>query len=34
MKCNSIAFPMLAAGNNGFDRELAFKIAKESIESF
>ena len=34
MKCDSIAFPMLAAGNNGFDRELAFNIAKESIESF
>ncbi len=25
MKCRSIAFPLLAAGNNGFDKELAFK---------
>lgn len=34
MKCESIAFPMLAAGNNGFDRALAFQIAKESICKF
>lgn len=34
MKCESIAFPLLSAGNNGFDRELAFNIAKESIEEF
>ena len=34
MGCESIAFPLLASGNNGFDRELAFQIAKESIESF
>lgn len=34
MKCESIAFPLLSSGNNGFDRKLAFKIAKESIESF
>lgn len=34
MKCESIAFPMLSAGNNGFDRELAFQIAKESIGRF
>ena len=34
MKCETIAFPLLSAGNNGFDRELAFKIAKESIEEF
>ena len=34
MKCESIAFPMLSAGNNGFDRLLAFKIAKESIGCF
>lgn len=32
--CESIVFPLLAAGNNGFDRELAFRIAKESIKSF
>lgn len=34
MKCESIAFPLLASGNNGFNRELAFKIASESINSF
>ncbi len=34
MGCQSIAFPLLASGNNGYDKELAFQIAKESIESF
>lgn len=34
MRCSSIAFPLLAAGNNGFDRELAFRIAAETIRSF
>lgn len=34
MKCKSIAFPLLASGNNGFDRELAFRIAAESIKAF
>ena len=34
MKCESIAFPMLASGNNGFDRALAFQIARESIGRF
>lgn len=34
MGCESIAFPLLAAGNNGFDRALAFKIATESIALF
>ena len=34
MGCVSIAFPLLASGNNGYDLELAFQIAKESIESF
>ena len=34
MGCTSIAFPLLASGNNGYDLELAFQIAKESIESF
>ena len=34
MKCESIAFPMLSAGNNGFDRSLAFQIARESISRF
>ena len=32
--CESIAFPLLASGNNGYDLALAFQIAKESIESF
>ena len=34
MHCDSIAFPLLAAGNNGFDKELAIQIAKESINQF
>lgn len=34
MGCESIAFPILASGNNGFDKELALHIAKESIEQF
>lgn len=34
MGCESIAFPLLASGNNGFDKELAVQIAKESIEQF
>lgn len=32
--CESIAFPLLASGHNGFDHSLAFEIAKKSIESF
>ena len=34
LNCESIAFPLLAAGNNGFYLELAYEIARESIESF
>ncbi len=34
MKCETISFPLLSAGNNGFSRDLAFKIAVESISSF
>lgn len=34
MGCESIAFPLLSSGNNGFDIELAFRIAEESIQSF
>lgn len=34
LECKSIAFPLLSSGNNGFDKELAFQIAKESFESF
>ncbi|SCY81205.1 O-acetyl-ADP-ribose deacetylase (regulator of RNase III), contains Macro domain [Lachnospiraceae bacterium XBB2008] len=33
LECKSIAFPLLSAGNNGFDVELAFEIAVKSIES-
>ncbi len=32
--CKSIAFPLLASGNNGFDLRLAFDIARESIEQY
>ena len=31
MGCKSLAFPLLAAGNNGFDPRIAFQIAKETI---
>ena len=34
MKCKSIAFPLLSSGNNGFDLELAFEIARESFLNF
>lgn len=34
MGCESVAFPLLASGNNGFDKKLAVQIAKESIEHF
>lgn len=34
MECNSMAFPLLASGNNGFDLELSLEIAVKSIESF
>lgn len=34
MSCESIAFPLLASGNNRFDLNIAFEIAKESIESY
>lgn len=32
--CSSLAFPLLAAGNQGFDEELAFEIAQKSIEMY
>lgn len=32
--CKSIAFPLLASGNNGFDFNLALEIAIKTIESF
>lgn len=34
MSCESIAFPLLASGNNGFDLKIAFEIAKESVQLF
>ncbi len=34
MECKSIAFPLLASGNNGFNLEHAFRIAQESIKKF
>ncbi len=34
MVCKSIAFPLLASGNNGFDHALAFQIAEKSINKF
>lgn len=34
MGFESIAFPLLASGNNGFDLNLAYEIASSSIESF
>ena len=34
MGCESIAFPLLASGNNGYALDFAFQIAKESIASF
>lgn len=34
LQCRSIAIPLLCSGNNGFDLELAYHIAKESIKSY
>ena len=34
LKIKSIAFPLLASGNNGFDINLAIKIALESVNSY
>lgn len=34
LECRTVAFPLLASGNNGFDLNLAFEIAKMSIEQF
>lgn len=34
MGCRQIAFPLLASGNNGFDRSLALEIAVKSIKTF
>ena len=32
MECKSIAFPLLASGNNKFDKKLAFEIAVKNFE--
>ena len=34
LQCKSVAFPLLSSGNNGFDPELAFEIARESIDYY
>ena len=34
MKCKTIAFPLMASGNNGFDAELSLRIANDSFKSF
>ena len=34
MECESLAFPLLASGNNGFSMDLAMEIAVNSIESY
>ncbi|MDO4538083.1 MAG: macro domain-containing protein [Coriobacteriales bacterium] len=34
MGCESIAFPFLSSGNNGFDADLAMDIAVESLKHF
>ena len=34
MGCSSIAFPLLASGNNGFNRDVALQVASESINRF
>lgn len=34
MECKSMAFPLLASGNNKFDKDLAFDIAVESFQRF
>ena len=34
MGCKSVAFPLMASGNNGFDLNLAYEIAKESFTAF
>lgn len=34
MNCESIAFPLLSSGNNGFDLLLAYEIAQKSIEEY
>ena len=33
-RCRSIAFPLMAAGNNGFPRDLAMRIAMNAISDF
>lgn len=33
MECESVAFPLLASGNNGINPKLAFAIAKECLDN-
>ena len=33
MECESIAFPLLASGNNGFDKKLAYQISRDTMET-
>ena len=34
MECKTMAFPLLASGNNGFDLEFALEIALKNIEAY
>ena len=34
LNCESVAFPLMAAGKQGFDPYLAYEIARNSIESY
>ena len=34
LKIESVAFPLLAAGNNGFDPRVAYFVAKNTVENF
>lgn len=34
LNCDTIAFPLLASGNNRFDKDVAFSIAVDSISKF
>ena len=34
MKCKTVAFPLLASGDNGFDKDMAIEIATNAINNF
>ena len=34
LNCETLAFPLLASGNNGFSKEMAMEIAVNSIEAY